>query len=131
MGFFCHAHRLQHELRLPLEWCANSVLRQSSLLTSASQSTPGRLQVGEEREGTRHVCTVAGLRAFQNPLVCTVAVSAARVNDIGCRQFQRAGREGFEPSRELYTPYPLSRRVLSATQPPPRQGGAAVRFYRP
>src|ERR1700682_2563490 len=31
-----------------------------------------------------------------------------------------AGREGFEPSRELYTPYPLSRRVLSATQPPPR-----------
>src|SRR4051812_20335826 len=42
-----------------------------------------------------------------------------------------AGREGFEPSRELYPPYPLSRRVLSATQPPPRQGGAAVRFYRP
>src|SRR2546427_11063059 len=33
---------------------------------------------------------------------------------------QKAGREGFEPSRELYTPYPLSRRVLSATQPPPR-----------
>src|SRR5712691_8101201 len=30
-----------------------------------------------------------------------------------------AGREGFEPSRELYTPYPLSRRVLSTTQPPP------------
>src|SRR5690349_8566215 len=33
-----------------------------------------------------------------------------------------AGREGFEPSRELYTPYPLSRRVLSTTQPPPRPG---------
>src|SRR5690242_11129247 len=41
-----------------------------------------------------------------------------------------AGREGFEPSRELYTPYPLSRRVLSATQPPPRQR-RFVRFYRP
>src|SRR3989441_5324616 len=40
-----------------------------------------------------------------------------------------AGREGFEPSRELYTPYPLSRRVLSATQPPPRQDGAVARFY--
>src|SRR5258706_8401640 len=32
---------------------------------------------------------------------------------------RRAGREGFEPSRELYTPYPLSRRVLSTTKPPP------------
>src|SRR5438270_11235063 len=42
-----------------------------------------------------------------------------------------AGREGFEPSRELYTPYPLTRRVLSATQPPPRQGGAVARFYPP
>src|SRR5207245_5161112 len=40
-----------------------------------------------------------------------------------------AGREGFEPSRELYTPYPLSRRVLSATQPPPRQFAAVARFY--
>jgi len=39
-----------------------------------------------------------------------------------------AGREGFEPSRELYTPYPLSRRVLSATQPPPRGVRIAVRF---
>src|SRR5487761_879628 len=38
---------------------------------------------------------------------------------------QLAGREGFEPSRELYTPYPLSRRVLSATQPPPLAIGAA------
>src|SRR5437588_9687158 len=37
----------------------------------------------------------------------------------------KAGREGFEPSRELYTPYPLSRRVLSATQPPPRRIGLA------
>src|SRR6476646_3811853 len=42
-----------------------------------------------------------------------------------------AGREGFEPSRELYTPYPLSRRVLSATQPPPRSIGIVDRFYRP
>src|SRR5260370_39120226 len=42
-----------------------------------------------------------------------------------------AGREGFEPSRELYTPYPLSRRVLSTTQPPPRLGGAVARFYPP
>src|SRR5581483_9993958 len=25
----------------------------------------------------------------------------------------KAGREGFEPSREFHTPYPLSRRVLS------------------
>src|SRR3989454_7335174 len=39
---------------------------------------------------------------------------------------QRAGREGFEPSRELYTPYPLSRRVLSATQPPPRRDGSSI-----
>jgi hypothetical protein len=39
-----------------------------------------------------------------------------------------AGREGFEPSRELYTPYPLSRRVLSATQPPPRGVTIVVRF---
>src|ERR1700736_780141 len=37
-----------------------------------------------------------------------------------------AGREGFEPSRELYTPYPLSRRVLSATQPPPRRIGRCL-----
>src|SRR5260370_7709272 len=42
-----------------------------------------------------------------------------------------AGREGFEPSRELYTPYPLSRRVLSTTQPPPRLVGAVARFYPP
>src|SRR5437588_11369244 len=39
-----------------------------------------------------------------------------------------AGREGFEPSREFHTPYPLSRRALSTTQPPPRNG-AANRFY--
>jgi hypothetical protein len=45
------------------------------------------------------------------------------------RPTQRAGREGFEPSRELYTPYPLSRRVLSATQPPPRGVTIVVRFY--
>src|SRR5260370_2605589 len=32
-----------------------------------------------------------------------------------------AGRDMFELSRALYTPYPLSRRVLSATQPPPRE----------
>src|ERR1700716_1228897 len=31
-----------------------------------------------------------------------------------------AGREGFEPSRGLYTPYALSRHALSTTQPPPR-----------
>src|ERR1700745_254734 len=43
---------------------------------------------------------------------------------------QMAGREGFEPSRELYTPSPLSRRVLSTTQPPPRRG-RVCRFYRP
>src|SRR2546427_1547282 len=42
-----------------------------------------------------------------------------------------AGREGFEPSRELYTPYPLSRRVLSTTQPPPRGVGIVARFYPP
>src|SRR5450759_5849944 len=42
-----------------------------------------------------------------------------------------AGKEGFEPSRELYTPYPLSRRVLSATQPPPRRIGIVARFYPP
>ena len=50
-----------------------------------------------------------------------------------CRvgQLGLAGREGFEPSRELYTPYPLSRRVLSATQPPPRSIGIVARFYRP
>src|SRR3982074_2083872 len=42
-----------------------------------------------------------------------------------------AGREGFEPSRELYTPYPLSRRVLSTTQPPPRGVRAVARFYPP
>src|SRR5260370_38197930 len=36
------------------------------------------------------------------------------------RRLPMAGRERFELSRELYTPYPLSRRVLSATQPPPR-----------
>src|ERR1051326_7626967 len=34
-----------------------------------------------------------------------------------------AGREGFEPSREFHTPYPLSRRVLSTTQPPPHRIG--------
>src|SRR5438876_6310255 len=44
---------------------------------------------------------------------------------------QMAGREGFEPSRELYTPYPLSRRVLSATQPPPRQGGPPLDSIEP
>src|SRR5450631_1919295 len=43
----------------------------------------------------------------------------------------RAGKEGFEPSRELYTPYPLSRRVLSATQPPPQGVRVVVRFYPP
>src|SRR6266567_3348585 len=42
---------------------------------------------------------------------------------------QVAGREGFQPSREFHTPYPLSRRVLSTTQPPPRQGEAVERFY--
>src|SRR6266550_4168934 len=41
-------------------------------------------------------------------------------------EVEGAGREGFEPSRELYTPYPLSRRVLSATQPPPRQGSLSL-----
>jgi hypothetical protein len=51
----------------------------------------------------------------------------------GCLEpnIRMAGREGFEPSRELYTPYPLSRRVLSATQPPPRSIGIVARFYRP
>src|SRR5256712_12893308 len=44
---------------------------------------------------------------------------------------QMAGREGFEPSRELYTPYPLSRRVLSATQPPPRQGSLSLDSIHP
>ena len=42
-----------------------------------------------------------------------------------------AGREGFEPSREFHTPYPLSRRVLSTTQPPPRCVGVVDRFYLP
>src|SRR5579859_3486894 len=51
-----------------------------------------------------------------------------------------AGREGFEPSREFHTPYPLSRRVLSTTQPPPRRIGgrrsilsarASLHTYRP
>src|SRR6185312_3677986 len=42
-----------------------------------------------------------------------------------------AGREGFEPSREFHTPYPLSRRVLSTTQPPPRGIGVVARFYPP
>src|SRR5438445_12492763 len=41
----------------------------------------------------------------------------------------KAGRERFELARELYTPYPLSRRVLSTTQPPPRTGLGVVRFY--
>jgi hypothetical protein len=38
-----------------------------------------------------------------------------------CNLRRMAGREGFEPSRELQTPYPLSRRALSTTQPPPRE----------
>ena len=41
-----------------------------------------------------------------------------------------AGREGFEPSRELYTPYPLSRRVLSTTQPPPRASRGRIDSIR-
>src|SRR5438445_11364585 len=32
----------------------------------------------------------------------------------------RAGRGGFEPPEELFVPHPLSRRALSASQPPPR-----------
>ncbi len=33
---------------------------------------------------------------------------------------EMAGREGFEPSDEVKPRHPLSRRALSATQPPPR-----------
>src|SRR2546430_7530009 len=44
---------------------------------------------------------------------------------------QMAGREGFNPSRELYPPSPLSRRVLSATHPPPRQGSLSLDSIHP
>ena len=40
--------------------------------------------------------------------------------DVGRRKDQMAEREGFEPSKELIAPYSLSRRALSATQPPLR-----------
>lgn len=41
-----------------------------------------------------------------------------------------AGREGFEPSMELQTPYSLSRGALSATQPPARNRGSDLSHYR-
>jgi hypothetical protein len=63
-------------------------------------------------------CRCAGVRP---------AGLVARVADLEA-MLPMAGREGFEPSRELYTPYPLSRRVLSAAQPPPRGARIVVRF---
>jgi hypothetical protein len=39
-----------------------------------------------------------------------------------------AERQGFEPWKELYTPYSLSRRVLSAAQPPLRGENDSITF---
>ncbi len=56
-------------------------------------------------------------------------VKMIKAPDAGLILSNLAEREGFEPSKELIAPYSLSRRALSATQPPLRDMFSADGFY--
>src|SRR5260370_21713086 len=77
-------------------------------------------------------CARSPLRSasFAGRAIAREAEVMSLITAAGRLDLEGAGRARFELARELYTPYPLSRRVLSATQPPPRGSGPALDSIR-
>ena len=59
-------------------------------------------------------------------IAVTRVTHRCRLIEVGSHFGAKTGREGFEPSDEVNPRHPLSRRALSATQPPPREVSARV-----